>query len=284
MTVDWRVRVARLAQSAQELGLAGDMEGAQRELSTAFDLIEAEGAEKDVCTAAVLLVAADLASYIEETEAAASLYRRAHDICLALDNLGGVAHRSDLLKEIKRIRVGPHPESIEMIVQRTIQNHSSSSAGFRGRDLLYTVKGIGSGVWGLRSKLSKTKIASDIGEPDQPERVQTEIYRILRDTELARKLKQLHQHRCQLCGLSIALPGNQAYAEAHHIKPLGSPHNGPDVPGNIIVLCPNHHAELDFGAQRLAESEICTLHGHVIEVQYIEYHNTVIYGKARSAA
>jgi hypothetical protein len=84
MTVDWRVRVARLAQSAQELGLAGDMEGAQRELSTAFDLIEAEGAEKDVCTAAVLLVAADLASYIEETEAAASLYRRAHDICLAL--------------------------------------------------------------------------------------------------------------------------------------------------------------------------------------------------------
>ena len=82
MTVEWRVRVARLAQSAQEIALAGDMEGAQRELATAFGLIEVEGAEQDVCAVAVLLVAADLASYIEEAEAAASLYRRAHDICL----------------------------------------------------------------------------------------------------------------------------------------------------------------------------------------------------------
>lgn len=206
------------------------------------------------------------------------------DICLALENLGGVAHRADLLKEIKRIRPAPHPESIEMIVQRTIQNHSSNSAGFRGRDLLYTVKGIGSGIWGLRSKLAKTDIASDISEPDSPDRAKTEIYRILRDTELARKLKQIHQHRCQLCGHSIALPGNKGYSEAHHIKPLGAPHNGPDVPGNIIVLCPNHHAELDFGVQRLVASSIEKLHGHTIESEYIEYHNNVIWGKVRGAA
>ena len=76
------------------------------------------------------------------------------DICTALENLGGIAHRSALLEEIKRIRPGPHPQTIEMTVQRTIQNHSSDSIGVRGEDLLYTVHGIGSGVWGLRSKLT----------------------------------------------------------------------------------------------------------------------------------
>ena len=205
------------------------------------------------------------------------------DICLALRNLGGIAHRADLLKEIERIRPGPHPTSIEMIVQRTIQNHSSNSAGFRGRDLLYSVKGIGSGVWGLNSTLSSTQTASDIQEMAEPERVRSEVYRILRDTELARKLKRLHRNKCQLCGHSIQLPNAESYSEGHHIKPLGGPHNGPDVAGNIIVLCPNHHAELDFGAIRLEPSRIRSEHGHIIERQFIEYHNTCIHGQGQSA-
>jgi putative restriction endonuclease len=32
-----------------------------------------------------------------------------------------------------------------------------------------------------------------------------------------------------------------------HIKPLGRPHNGLDVDGNVLCLCPNHHAQLDKG-------------------------------------
>ncbi len=30
-------------------------------------------------------------------------------------------------------------------------------------------------------------------------------------------------------------------------RPLGSPHNGPDAPDNILCLCPNHHALFDHG-------------------------------------
>ncbi|WP_310447830.1 HNH endonuclease [Thiobacillus sp.] len=199
------------------------------------------------------------------------------DICTALENLGGIAHRGDLLAEIKRIRPGPHPQSIEMTVQRTIQNHSSDSNGFRGEDLLYTVNGIGSGVWGLRSKLNPTPRASDIEEAENPDRIHTEIYRILRDTALARKIKLLHKNKCQLCGSSILLVNGETYAEAHHIKPLGRPHNGPDIAENIIVLCPNHHVQLDFGAMKLSREQIHSIHGHHIGAQFIEYHNSIIH-------
>lgn len=204
------------------------------------------------------------------------------DICTALENLGGIAHRGDLLAEVKRIRPGPHPESIEMIVQRTIQNHSSDSAGFRGENLLYTVNGIGSGVWGLRSRLTATPLASDIAESETPGRVHTNVYRILRDTELARKIKLLHKNLCQLCGNTVSLADGSTYAEAHHIKPLGRPHNGPDIAENIIVLCPNHHVQLDFGALQLGPEKIHSIHGHNIGSQFIEYHNSEIYGASSS--
>lgn len=200
------------------------------------------------------------------------------DICTALENLGGIAHRSDLLAEVKRIRPEPHPQTIEMTIQRTIQNHSSDATGFRGEDLLYTVNGIGSGVWGLRSKLMPTPRASDIEEVDIPSRIHTEIYRILRDTALARKIKLLHKNQCQLCGNSILLANNDTYAEAHHIKPLGRPHNGPDIAENIIVLCPNHHVQLDFGAMKLSREHIHSIHGHQIGSQFLDYHNSKIYG------
>src|SRR5690606_19162445 len=83
-------------------------------------------------------------------------------------------------------------------------------------------------------------------DKDVPERIETKIQRIIRDTALSKKVKALHNYKCQLCGTTIELPNGQRYAEAHHIKPLGSPHDGPDIMGNLICLCPNHHAMLDY--------------------------------------
>jgi predicted restriction endonuclease len=64
------------------------------------------------------------------------------------------------------------------------------------------------------------------------------------------------------------------YAEAHHIKPLGAPHNGPDVRANILCVCPNDHVLLDYGAIKLYGN-------HLKEVgqEYIDYHNENIYAK-----
>ena len=116
--------------------------------------------------------------------------------------------------------------------------------------------------------------ASDLADP--PVRTKTETYRIVRDTIRARRLKKLYQHECQLCGTTIQLPGGQRYSEAHHIRPLGGEHLGPDIEENIIVLCPNHHAMLDLGAIGLAADNITLRHGHRITGEFIQYHNSVI--------
>jgi predicted restriction endonuclease len=100
-----------------------------------------------------------------------------------------------------------------------------------------------------------------------------ETYRILRDTKLARQIKQLHNNRCQICGKTIDLSTGEFYSEVHHIKPLGAPHNGSDVAGNIIVLCPNHHVMCDYGAIPLKLEEIKQHPNHEIIMEYVTYHN-----------
>jgi hypothetical protein len=218
------------------------------------------------------------------------------DIVSALANLGGVASLADIYQEVRQVRPSPHPESLTAIVRGTIEDHSSDSARYKGKDLFFSVKGLGSGVWGLHSFVTKTPKAVDIDETSDdendgasnqnnelsgnqsPERKRQEIYRILRDTQLACKIKLLNHHRCQLCGTLIVLADGKNYSEAHHIKPLGYPHHGPDIASNIIVLCPNHHVMLDYGVIKLDSREIQMNTGHAIREEFIEYHNEKIFG------
>jgi hypothetical protein len=69
----------------------------------------------------------------------------------------------------------------------------------------------------------------------------------LRNTVLATHIKRQYDNLCQVCRETIPLK-DRNYSEAHHLKPLGSPHFGPDIEGNIIVVCPNHHVMFDQGA------------------------------------
>lgn len=127
-----------------------------------------------------------------------------------------------------------------------------------------------------RLENGKTQIANDIKDA-HPERVETTTYRILRDTELARQVKMLHDYKCQICGRTIELHDGSFYAEAHHIQPLGTPHNGPDKKGNIICVCPNHHAELDYGVIPLLTLDLNKSSCHIIDEQYMNYHDHEIY-------
>ena len=117
-------------------------------------------------------------------------------------------------------------------------------------------------------------IANDIESPT--ERIETTTYRILRDTALARRIKSLHDYQCQICGLAIELPNGRRYAEAHHIQPLGEPHDGPDVAGNIIVLCPNHHAMCDYFAITIDSSTMRMHPEHLVDSSFIQYHNDMV--------
>lgn len=124
-----------------------------------------------------------------------------------------------------------------------------------------------------------TPIAVDINEPIETQRAMVKTYRILRDTQLAREIKNTYKCKCQICYQTLMIGEDTPYAEAHHIKPLGTPHNGPDERGNIICVCPNCHVLLDYGAIILDPSQLVSDSAHKISVKYIEYHNKCIFNK-----
>jgi hypothetical protein len=115
-------------------------------------------------------------------------------------------------------------------------------------------------------------LALDVDVNDLPLRVRTEISRVVRDTKMARELKRLYQGQCQLCGDRLEISPGEFYVEAHHLKPLGRPHEGPDVMKNLICVCPNCHVLLDFNVRKLSVKSLkASLHD--IGPEFIDYHN-----------
>jgi 5-methylcytosine-specific restriction endonuclease McrA len=126
------------------------------------------------------------------------------------------------------------------------------------------------------------------GELEQsPKTVTTLITRRVRDTDLIKNLKSKYDNACQVCNIKIITGVNLHYSEAHHLRPLGKPHNGPDIEGNLIILCPNHHIEFDRLAIAINPEKKVLEHIdqnnkyygmplaislHNIEAQYLEYH------------
>jgi predicted restriction endonuclease len=115
--------------------------------------------------------------------------------------------------------------------------------------------------------------AVDFHDAAEPERRGTIVNRIIRDTAMTRELKQRYQNRCQICLSAFHLENGVTYSEAHHIRPLGEPHNGPDTEDNILILCPNHHAQCDFCAIKLVLTSLDRLPDHIIDEAHIDYHN-----------
>lgn len=138
---------------------------------------------------------------------------------------------------------------------------------------------------GGESEFDEAKVAEnwipEAVDHSPPEKVEVTILRIIRDTELAKRIKGLHEGKCQLCNEQIALPTGGYYAEAHHLKPLGSPHQGPDVESNIVCLCPNCHATLDYGVREIAVENFRRVDGHHIDVTFVEYHNEKVFRGVR---
>jgi len=76
-------------------------------------------------------------------------------------------------------------------------------------------------------------------------RTEVRVQRVVRSSAVADIVKRVHGYRCQVCGEALPTPAGP-YAEAAHIRPLGRPHDGPDVVANVLCLCPNHHVLFDL--------------------------------------
>lgn len=132
------------------------------------------------------------------------------------------------------------------------------------------------------------------GSDEPPGRRETRVNRVIRDSALSRFLKSLYSHQCQICKFTFRFTAGRRYAETHHIKPLGWKHNGIDKETNMIVLCPNHHAMMDFGAIAIHPEHMTLisvdttytehqkpieLMKHPVDRDFLEYHLKNIFGK-----
>ena len=120
------------------------------------------------------------------------------------------------------------------------------------------------------------------GSTQPAPREQATVQRIVRNTSIGTRVKALHDYRCQICETRIeTLAG--PYAEAAHIRPLGRPHNGPDVESNVLCLCPNCHVEFDRLAIYVSNdfvysaltgertNQLRTVRRHEIDARQLEY-------------
>jgi putative restriction endonuclease len=117
---------------------------------------------------------------------------------------------------------------------------------------------------------------------ENPKRATQTVQRVIRDSKLGRQLKKLYDYKCQVCDLQIETDAG-FYAEAAHIKPVGSPHDGPDLIENLLCLCPNHHLMFDKGVFFVNEDlSLLGISGklqlnkkHAVSSEFFAYHRSM---------
>lgn len=119
---------------------------------------------------------------------------------------------------------------------------------------------------------------------DTPETHEVNTTRIIRDTGIVNRLKEEYEYRCQICDDRRKRDEEIYYAEGHHLQPLKN--EGPDDAANILILCPNHHTDFDYGMIKIDPDTLQITHAyedvpdsltllsdHEVDEQFLEYNN-----------
>lgn len=185
---------------------------------------------------------------------------------------------------------------VRVIRGRTHKSEYSPSEGYR-YDGLYRIEEYwkekgrsGFIVWRFRMRkldftsnnnfiIQDNQVNEDEQEYGKPKRIESQISRIIRDTKVSKKVKEIYEYKCQICKVRIETNSGY-YAEAAHIKPIGTPHNGPDIVQNVLCLCPNHHVQFDYGGFAILDNfellgisgTLIVDHKHQIDLEYLKYH------------
>ncbi|MBC8152438.1 MAG: HNH endonuclease, partial [Bacteroidetes bacterium] len=139
-------------------------------------------------------------------------------------------------------------------------------------------------VWRFYLIKVETAAATGMVQEEYPTYVPSQrsavfIQRIIRNTALSMQVKEMYAFQCQVCRTKINTNVG-SYAEAAHIRPLGKPHDGPDIAANLLCLCPNHHVMFDYGGFGINDD--LTLIGiagkldnqtdHKVDIRFLRYH------------
>ena len=120
--------------------------------------------------------------------------------------------------------------------------------------------------------------------PAPPQRTSSVISRYIRESRYGKELKELYEYRCCFCEKIIERPFDNPYVESCHIQSLNE--DGPDVKENILILCPNHHIEVDYGTITINPKNLMLIHideknelhgkkiklRHKVNSEYLEFH------------
>ncbi len=87
-----------------------------------------------------------------------------------------------------------------------------------------------------------------------------------RDNKTIAQLKILRDFKCQLCNEFILKKDGSRYIEAAHIIPKHK--KGRETPDNILILCPNHHKEFDFGKRVIISKSLDEVVFTINEMRY----------------
>ncbi|VVJ23351.1 Uncharacterised protein [Amycolatopsis camponoti] len=108
---------------------------------------------------------------------------------------------------------------------------------------------------------------------------------IVRSPEVSDFVKQVHDDTCQMCGIRLVVKG-QGFSQGAHIRALGGIQAGPDVPENVLCLCPNCHSLFDLGAILVQPDHSLQYNGmsvgklrmdgrHFVDDKYLTFHREI---------
>jgi len=173
-----------------------------------------------------------------------------NDIIEALNILGGDAKYSDIYKETKKIRSSKErswPQSAKATIRRTVEDHSSDSIIFKGKNVFYSISGLGKGRWGLLPEYLDNIPPSKIEETAYSEGlegiIKEAVYlRRSRDPRLVEQRKIEDNFTCQACGYKKEIGTGKYIIEVHHLDPIATLQEVVITRiEDLVCLCPNCH-------------------------------------------
>jgi putative restriction endonuclease len=123
---------------------------------------------------------------------------------------------------------------------------------------------------------------------EKPEKSERIVQYFRRRSSLARKVKEIYDYKCQICGVQLVTDVGLV-ADAAHIEALGL--GGADEISNLLCLCPNHHRLFDWGGiwvdsglnvlnmrrERVGRLEIHP--NHQVDKSFLQKHRDIHFGR-----
>ena len=171
----------------------------------------------------------------------------------ALQQLNGHAYLKDIYNNFPNIYDKPLGENWKAVIRATLEINSSDSDAFKGKDLFYSVEGLGNGHWGLRDFESETHVELTQEDDEFSEgkillKKHLQRERNVKLIEIAKK-KFIEKHGrlyCEVCGFDFEKTYGELgkkFIEAHHVKPVSQMNENEKTSiDDIVMVCSNCHS------------------------------------------